>query len=393
MYTLFDGVGHVALKPLTHTKPVAELRVGILTIKEKWEKFLGDPCRIRTKDYLSSKFDGFDSTGTLGIAATALPTAELVRAIKKLEDKQLLMKDGMVVAINELPETVADLDEYLSDFEMIEFKEEISFLLQPGDIFRLNGQEIISDFQLIKDGITPQDIDSSNHTMGDQILVEEGAKLQLCTLNASTGPIFIAAGAEIMEGSMIRGPFAALPGAVTKMGTKIYGPTTLGPEVKVGGEVNNCVFQGYSNKGHDGFLGNSVIGEWCNIGADTNSSNLKNNYGNVKVWNYTEEEEVDSGLQFHGLIMADHAKCGINTMFNTGTVIGVNANVFGAGFPPKFIPSYSWGGADGFKTYDLEKSFEVAAMVMERRSVEFNAEDEAILTRVFEDSKKFREEE
>ena len=393
MYTLFDGVGHVALKPLTYTKPVAELRVGILTIKEKWEKFLGDPCRIRTKDYLSSKFDGFDSTGTLGIAATALPTAELVRAIKKLEDKQLLMKDGMVVAINELPETVADLDEYLSDFEMIEFKEEISFLLQPGDIFRLNGQEIISDFQLIKDGITPQDIDSSNHTMGDQILVEEGAKLQLCTLNASTGPIFIAAGAEIMEGSMIRGPFAALPGAVTKMGTKIYGPTTLGPEVKVGGEVNNCVFQGYSNKGHDGFLGNSVVGEWCNIGADTNSSNLKNNYGNVKVWNYTEEEQVDSGLQFHGLIMADHAKCGINTMFNTGTVIGVNANVFGAGFPPKFIPSYSWGGADGFKTYDLEKSFEVAAMVMERRSVEFNAEDEAILTRVFEDSKKFREEE
>jgi len=192
---------------------------------------------------------------------------------------------------------------------------------------------------------------------------------------------------------MIRGPFAALPGAVTKMGTKIYGPTTLGPEVKVGGEVNNCVFQGYSNKGHDGFLGNSVVGEWCNIGADTNSSNLKNNYGNVKVWNYTEEEQVDSGLQFHGLIMADHAKCGINTMFNTGTVIGVNANVFGAGFPPKFIPSYSWGGADGFKTYDLEKSFEVAAMVMERRSVEFNAEDEAILTRVFEDSKKFREEE
>ncbi|MFT7612399.1 MAG: UDP-N-acetylglucosamine diphosphorylase/glucosamine-1-phosphate N-acetyltransferase [Parvicellaceae bacterium] len=391
MYTLFDGIGHEALKPLTYTRPVADLRIGILTIKEKWEKHLGDPCRVRTKDYLRSKFDGFEAGGTLGIAATALPTAALVKAIKKLEDKQLLMKDGAVVAINELPESIADLDEYLADFEMIEFEEEISFLINPSDIFRLNGQEIEADFQLIKDSITPQDIHPSNQFIGEQILIEEGAKVQFSMLNASDGPIFIEAGAEIMEGTLIRGPFVALEGSVCKMGAKIYGPTTLGPYVKVGGEINNCVFQGYSNKGHDGFLGNSVVGEWCNIGADTNSSNLKNNYGNIKVWSYVEEDEVDSGLQFHGLIMGDHSKCGINTMFNTGTIIGVNANVFGGGFPAKFIPSFVWGGADGFQTYDLKKAIEVGKIVMERRSVELNADDEAILTQVFEDSKRHRE--
>jgi len=391
MYTLFDGIGHEALKPLTYTRPVAELRIGILTIKEKWEKHLGDPCRIRTKDYLGSKFDGFEAGGTLGIAATALPTPALVKSIKKLEDKQLLMKDGAVIAINELPETIADLDEYLADFQMIEFDGEVSFLINPSDIFRLNGQEIESDFQLIKDSITPSDIHSSNQSIGEQILIEEGAKVQFATLNASEGPIYIEAGAEIMEGSLIRGPFVALAGSVCKLGTKVYGPTTLGPHVKVGGEVTNCVFQGYSNKGHDGFLGNSVVGEWCNIGADSNSSNLKNNYGNVKVWSYVEEDEVDSGLQFHGLIMGDHSKCGINTMFNTGTIIGVNANVFGGGFPAKFIPSFSWGGADGFQTYDLTKAIEVGKTVMDRRSVEMNADDEAILTHVFEESKRYRE--
>lgn len=390
MYTLFDGIGHQALKPLTYTRPVAALRVGILTIQEKWEKYLDEPCRVRTKDYLSSKFDAFESGGSLGIAATALPNKALVKAIKKLEINQLLMKDGMVIAINELPEIVVDMDEYLDGFEMIEFEEEVSFLLNPSDIFRLNGQEILLDFEMIKDSITPQDIDHSNNTIGDQILVADGAKVSMCILNATDGPIYIAKGAEIMEGTIIRGPFAALPGSVCKLGTKIYGPTTLGPYSKVGGEVNNCVFQGYSNKGHDGFLGNSVVGEWCNLGADTNSSNLKNNYGNVKVWSYTQEEQVDTGLQFHGLIMGDHSKCGINTMFNTGTVIGVNANIFGAGFPAKFIPSYAWGGSDGFQTFDLNKSLEVAERVMERRSVKLTPEDKAILTKIHADSAKYR---
>jgi len=390
MYTLFDGLGHVSLKPLTYTRPVAELRVGILTIKEKWEKFLEDECNVRTKDYLSDKFEGYNGADSLGIAATVLPTKELVRAIKKLEINQLLIKEGMVLAINALPEASVDFNTYLEGFEMIEYEENVSFLVNPADIFGLNGQEIESDLNLISPNASFQDISSGNQTTGDQIYVEAGAIVNGCYLNSSEGPIYISSEAEIMEGSMIRGPFAALPGSVCKMGTKIYGATTLGPHSKVGGELNNVVFQGYSNKGHDGFLGNSVIGMWCNLGADTNTSNLKNNYSNVRVWSYYEEDNVDLGITFHGMIMGDHSKCGINTMINTGTVVGVNANVYGGNFPPKFIPSYSWGGSAGFQTYDLDKSFEVATKVMARRNVGLDGQEKEILKRVYDDSKKFR---
>ena len=273
---------------------------------------------------------------------------------------------------------------------MIEYEENVSFLVNPADIFGLNGQEIESDLNLISPNASFQDISSGNQTTGDQIYVEAGAIVNGCYLNSSEGPIYISSEAEIMEGSMIRGPFAALPGSVCKMGTKIYGATTLGPHSKVGGELNNVVFQGYSNKGHDGFLGNSVIGMWCNLGADTNTSNLKNNYSNVRVWSYYEEDNVDLGITFHGMIMGDHSKCGINTMINTGTVVGVNANVYGGNFPPKFIPSYSWGGSAGFQTYDLDKSFEVATKVMARRNVGLDGQEKEILKRVYDDSKKFR---
>jgi len=390
MYTLFDGLGHVSLKPLTYTRPVAELRVGILTIKEKWERFLEEPCNIRTKDYLSDKFKGHEGGDTLGISATVLPTKELVRAIKKLETNQLLIKDGMVLAINALPESSIDFNSYLEGFETIDYEDNVSFLVNPADIFVLNGQEIERDLKLISASSSFQEVGTNNHTTGDQIYVEEGAVVSGCYLNSSEGPIYVASGAEIMEGSMIRGPFAALSGSVCKMGAKIYGATTLGPHSKVGGELNNVVFQGYSNKGHDGFIGNSVIGMWCNLGADTNTSNLKNNYSNVRVWNYYEEDNVDLGMIFHGMIMGDHSKCGINTMINTGTVIGVNANIFGGNFPPKFIPSYSWGGSGGFQTYDLDKSYEVAAKVMARRKIDLDTQEKEILKRVFDDSKKFR---
>ena len=260
MYTLFDGLGHVSLKPLTYTRPVAELRVGILTIKEKWEKFLEDECNVRTKDYLSDKFEGYNGADSLGIAATVLPAKELVRAIKKLEINQLLIKEGMVLAINALPEASVDFNTYLEGFEMIEYEENVSFLVNPADIFGLNGQEIESDLNLISPNASFQDISSGNQTTGDQIYVEAGAIVNGCYLNSSEGPIYISSEAEIMEGSMIRGPFAALPGSVCKMGTKIYGATTLGPHSKVGGELNNVVFQGYSNKGHDGFLVGGGVG-------------------------------------------------------------------------------------------------------------------------------------
>lgn len=393
MYTLFDGIGHVSLKPLTYTRPVAEIRVGIFSLREKWEKHLDDECRVRTKDYLTEKYNGNDLAGSLGIAATVLPNTKLVQAIKKLEINQLLIKDGTVIAINELPEVNVDFDQYLDGFEMIEYTDEISFLINPCDIFSLNGKELEADFRLLNVDNRKKnlDIEQNNQVIGDNVLVEDGAIVNACILNSSTGPIYIESGAEIMEGTIIRGPFAALKGSVCKVGTKVYGPTTLGPYSKIGGEVNNCVFQGYANKGHDGFLGNSVIGEWCNLGADTNSSNLKNNYSNIRVWSYGSEATVDTNLQFHGVIMGDHSKCGINTMFNTGTIVGVGANLFGGNFLPKFIPSFSWGGSEIIETYHFDKAMSVASIVMERRNLTLTDADQNILRQVFADSKKYRD--
>lgn len=393
MYTLFDGIGHVSLKPLTYTRPVAEIRVGIFSLREKWEKHLDDECRVRTKDYLTEKYNGNDLAGSLGIAATVLPNTKLVQAIKKLEINQLLIKDGTVIAINELPEVNVDFDQYLAGFEMIEYTDEISFLINPCDIFSLNGKELEADFRLLNVDNRKKnlDIEQNNQVIGDNVLVEDGAIVNACILNSSTGPIYIESGAEIMEGTIIRGPFAALKGSVCKVGTKVYGPTTLGPYSKIGGEVNNCVFQGYANKGHDGFLGNSVIGEWCNLGADTNSSNLKNNYSNIRVWSYGSEATVDTNLQFHGVIMGDHSKCGINTMFNTGTIVGVGANLFGGNFLPKFIPSFSWGGSEITETYHFDKAMSVASIVMERRNLTLTDTDQNILRQVFADSKKYRD--
>jgi len=390
MFTLFDGLGHVTLKPLTYTRPVADLRVGIYTVKEKWELFLEESCNVRTKDYLTDRFHGFDGPESIGIAATVLPDPALVKAIKELEANQLLVKDGMVLAINSLPESTVDFDAYLEGFEMIEYDGEVSVLSNPADLFLLNQQEIECDLNWIKSSTEFTVIDQSNTVIGDQIYIEEGASVKGCSLNSESGPIYIASGAEVMEGSMIRGPFAALPGSVCKMGSKIYGATTLGPCCKVGGELNNVVFQGYSNKGHDGFLGNSVIGMWCNLGADTNTSNLKNNYGSVRAWNYSEEAQTDTGLLFHGLIMGDHSKCGINTMFNTGTVVGVSANIYGSGYPRNYIPSYSWGGASNYKTFRIEEALDVANKVMERRGMELSQEDKLIMEHIFYSTSSYR---
>jgi UDP-N-acetylglucosamine diphosphorylase/glucosamine-1-phosphate N-acetyltransferase len=263
-------------------------------------------------------------------------------------------------------------------------------VLKPWDIFSKNGQAIKDDYELVTKGRKSQPLSATNQVLGDQVFVEEGAKVECAILNSTTGPIYIGKDAEIMEGSVVRGPLAMCDHSVLKLSTKIYGPTTVGPYSKVGGEVNNSVIFACSNKGHDGFLGNSVLGEWCNIGADSNNSNLKNNYAEVKLWNYTQERFVNTGLQFCGLIMGDHSKCGINTMFNTGTVVGVNANIFGSGFPRNFVPSFSWGGAAGFTTYKLRDAFDVAARVFERRGMVFNEMEQEILTKVFELTEKYR---
>ena len=380
---LFDGAAHQSLWPLTATKPVAKLRVGILTLEEKWDYYLETKVELRTKDYLSKKFNANEEASTVGIYAAILPTKQFAKKIKSLPKGQILMKDGQVLAIAPMPSANADMEKALSGMKVIEYKEALNFVNKPWDIFKHNAEEIEKDFEIVSATKESMVLDETNTVLGNRLFVEKGAKVSCATINTNEGAVYIGKNAEVLEGVLIRGSLALCEGAVLKMGAKIYGGTTIGPFSKVGGEVGNSVIQGYSNKGHDGYLGNSVLGEWCNLGADTNTSNLKNNYGNIKVWDYSQKEMVDTGLQFCGLIMGDHSKSGINTMFNTGTVVGACSNIFGGGFPDKFIPSFSWGGADGFETYNLEKCFDVAEKVMARRNIKFTIEDKEILSHLF----------
>jgi len=385
---LSDGTTRNALLPFTYTRPVAAIRIGILTIKEKWDKWLNTSCSYSTETYLRSKFPIHIENENIIINASFLPNAALIKAIKTLKLGEALIFNNQVIAhITAKPEQNFNLQEY--DIKI--FEKEVVTVKNNWDIFSKNGEAIQSDFNLLTKGRKSQAIPKSNTVFNpEHIFIEEGAKVECSILNASTGPIYLGKDAEIMEGSIIRGPFALCDQATIKMGAKIYGGTTVGPHSKVGGEVSNSVLFGYSNKGHDGFIGNTVLGEWCNLGADTNTSNLKNNYAPVRLWNYETAGFAKTGLQFCGLMMGDHSKCGINTMFNTGTVVGVNANIFGSGFPRNFVPSYSWGGSSGFTTYLTKKAFEVAKVVMARRKLEFTSLDENILMHVFEETKTWR---
>jgi UDP-N-acetylglucosamine diphosphorylase/glucosamine-1-phosphate N-acetyltransferase len=389
-YILFDGTFRNALLPFTFTRPVADIRVGILTIREKWEKHLGATTTTLTEEYLMEKYPMVEMEQNVMINASFLPNPILVEMVQNLENNQAIFINDEVVAFytNENQEEV-DFDTY----EIIDFTSDYLRIENTWDIFAKNDAAIREDFDLLTEDRVSQPIPKSVNVIApENIFLEEGAKLEFVTLNASTGPIYIGKNAEIMEGSVIRGPFALCEEAQVKLATKIYGATTVGPHCRVGGEVNNSVLFGFSNKGHDGFLGNSVLGEWCNIGADSNNSNLKNNYEEVRLWSYETEGFAKTGLQFCGLMMGDHSKCGINTMFNTGTVVGVSANIFGSGFPRNFVPSFSWGGASGFTTYLTKKAFEVAKVVMSRRHVEFSEEDAKILEHIFEETKKYRKE-
>lgn len=388
-YVLFDDENRVNLLPLAYTRPVAKFRVGILTIAEKWSlRFPNDFVfgGYVTEEYLQDKYPSDIREDQLWINASVCPNENLLKDILSLE----------------LNESLFDDKENLIAFRSGNFKESIDCeksytdvafnrVQNLWDIFSKNGDEIKLDFELLTKDRVSQKANSTNTILGEEnLFIEEGAEVNCAIINATLGPIYIAKDAVVMEGTVIRGPFALCEGAQTKLGAKIYGPTTVGPHSKVGGELNNVVIFGYSNKGHDGFLGNSVLGEWCNIGADSNNSNLKNNYAEVRLWNYATGRFAHTGLQFCGLIMGDHSKCGINTMFNTGTVVGVSANIFGAGFPRNFIPSFSWGGPQGQSTYKTNKAFEVAEKVMERRSIVFDDKEQAILTKVFELTEEFR---
>lgn len=387
-YILFDGPSRNNLLPFTFTRPVADIRIGILTIREKWEAYLDFTTTTVTEDYLSDKFPMVEMDENIMINASFLPNQTLAEMVKNLEANQAIFNNEDVIAFY-TKDTQDDID--FDAYEAIEYVDDVLKIEHTWDIFSKNGEAIQEDFELLTKGRQSQPIPEMTVAFNrSDIFIEEGARLPLCSLNAENGPIYIGKNAEIMEGSMIRGPFALCEGATVKMSAKIYGPTTVGPYSKVGGEINNSVIFGYSNKSHDGFLGNSVLGEWCNLGADTNNSNLKNNYAEVRLWDYQTESFAKTGLQFCGLMMGDHSKCGINTMFNTGTVVGVSANIFGSGFPRNFVPSFSWGGSSGFTTYLTKKAFEVAKVVMSRRDIEFTEVDAAILEHVFEDTKKFR---
>ena len=379
--------------PLSFTRPISQFRVGIFTIKEKWEKYY-DSVSVFTDNYLSNKYPSTLKDDNIWINAQLIPNDLIITEINNLRIGESLKKDSKILAFRSKEFKSNNLNEISSNAQF-------SFLNSITDIFTINGSEIINDFLLISSDKTTdwqghndsELLANSNIKIGQYpIYVEKGAKINHSIFNTTSGPIYIGKNAEVMEGSIIRGPFAMCNNSVLKMGAKIYESTTIGPYCKVGGEVNNSIFFGYSSKAHDGFLGNSVIGEWCNLGADTNNSNLKNNYENVKIWNYSINSFKDTQLQFCGLIMGDHSKCGINTMFNTGTVVGVGSNIFGSGFPRNFIPSFSWGGNSGFTIHNLNKFFITAEKVLARRNEVLSDNERQILSEIYNMTKSYRNE-
>jgi len=378
---LFD-VDPANYYPLSYTRPISNFRIGIFTIKEKWQQYYKN-VSVETQSYLKNKYIINIQKDNLWINSKVLPSDELLIEIKNLRKGELLEKNGDIIAFRNKLFDVKKLNYIESNANFITI-ENIC------DIFIYNDIEIKNDFKILTKNRKSAIVDNNNTIIGDNVFVENGANISCSILNSDQGPIYIGKNSQVMEGSIIKGPFAMLDNSVLKMGAKIYGATTLGPFCKVGGEVNNSILFGYSSKAHDGFLGNSVIGEWCNLGAGTNTSNLKNNYDEVRLWNYKLESFQNTNLQFCGLVMGDHSKSSINTMFNTGTVVGVNSNIYGSGFPRNFIPSFSWGGASGFKVFDIDKAFSVAEKVYLRRSIKFSTLDKKILYEVFNMTKCYR---
>jgi UDP-N-acetylglucosamine diphosphorylase/glucosamine-1-phosphate N-acetyltransferase len=389
---LVDGPERAALLPLAATRPVGDLRIGIGTLAEKWRRRLNADVYFGTEPLLNALPDYPAWTGPAVYWEAGLcPTDALAAAAADLRPGQTLVWQDRAVAVyadraaddpRQLPEPTADRV-VVSDDSAVR-------ITRLWHLFQHNGPELERDFAVWTAGRTSAPVHPSNTVLGDRLFVEPGATLWASTLNSTTGPIYIGADAEVMEGCLVRGGLALGDHAVLKLGAKIYGPTTVGPDCRVGGEVNNSVLWGHSNKGHDGFLGNAVLGEWCNIGADSNNSNLKNNYEEVKLWSYPRGGFERTGLQFCGLVMGDHSKCGINTMFNTGTVVGVSCNVFGAGFPRNFIPDFSWGGAQGLSEYTFDKAMATADRVMDRRSLALTPAHRAILSEVHAKTADFR---
>ena len=374
---LHDNGLHLRFAPLTLTRPLGDVRVGVLTNKERWERWIPEAkVSFITESYLQKKFPELHGQEEVEINAAVIPTEAIAAAVVSLQEDQILMGENTWIARRG------------KATEKIQFTDQQPIVLeQRWDLFQRNDEVLVADYFFLTAGRESQELSDTNTVIGstDLIFLEEGASVEGAFLNTTNGPIYIGKDAEVMEGSLIRGPFALCEHAGVKMGAKIYGATTIGPHCKVGGEISNCVFQAYSNKGHDGFLGNSLVGEWCNFGADSNTSNLKNNYSLIRSWSYEKGEEVETGLQFMGVCMGDHSKTAINTMLNTATVVGVSCNIFGGGFPKKFIPSFTWGACESSELFDLAKAKEAASAMMSRRQVEFTDGDHAIFDFLFKE--------
>ena len=365
--------------PFTFTRPSAELRAGILTFAERWQRLLGvEKIAYNTADYLSGKYPKSNTLeGTLSIYANFLPTPRFLEQLRSLEVGESITYQGRTLAF--LGKSIT-----LSSIPPIEWEEPLVVFEKPTDLFTYNNKAIDFDFELLTKGRTSAPLSPTNGFLGDKanLFIEEGAKVEFATLNCQKGKIYIGKDAEVMEGSHLRGSIALCEHATVNMGAKLYGATTIGPYSKVGGEISNSVIWGYSNKGHDGFLGNSVLGQWCNLGADTNVSNLKNTYNTIQLWDYQKGGYTSSGLQFCGVLMGDHSKTAINTQLNSGTTIGVFANLFSAGFPSKYIPNFAWGASA--EKYRLDEAFAVAERVMARRGIAFDQREQHILQWLFD---------
>jgi UDP-N-acetylglucosamine diphosphorylase/glucosamine-1-phosphate N-acetyltransferase len=391
-HILFDDQARNHLLPFTFIRPVAEIRIGILTIREKWEKWSGKTFSHFTEDYLSRKYPTVTASENLLVNGSITPNQQLMDEVATLRCGELLKKDAILVAACMDEASVSIFNQPLKNkFIYRESKAEFIRISRPWHIFQHNGTELVSDFNILTSGRKSESLSHTNHLISrEKIFAEKGVRMEFATINATSGPVYIGKDAEIMEGALIRGPFALCEGAQVKMGARIYGPTTVGSYSRVGGEIKNSVIFSFTNKVHDGYLGNSVIGDWCNIGADTNTSNLKNNLATVKLWDYVTGRPEDTSIQFCGLMMGDFSRCGINTMFNTGTVVGISTNIFGAGYPGDFIPSFSWGGAAGLETYRLDKLFETIEKAMRQKNLLLSETDREIIQKIFELTSRYR---
>lgn len=390
---LFDTGIRYSLLPFTHTRPVADIRCGIMTMRERWEHILQVQTSTLTDSYLQPVYPLYTADDNLLVNGAVFATIQLATAIRELKDGQQLVHDGLLIAARFSNAEIHfnNLDAHARKLTEVYYNAPVEQLRNLADIFSKNDMAIRADYQLLTAGRTSAAVPGNITLVGKDIFLEEGAKIYAgCIINAEAGPVYIGKDAEILEGTMIRGPLAIGEHGVIKMGAKVYGATTIGPGCKVGGELNNVVFFANSNKAHDGYLGNAVIGEWCNLGADTNCSNLKNNYDEVKIWDEHANKSVKTGMTFFGLIMGDHSKCAINTMFNTGTVVGVSCNVFSSGFPEKFVPSFCWGGSDGMTTYELVRALETANRMMGRRGKELSPAEKDMYAHIFETTAKAR---